>query len=451
MDQAEEPREEGRGVASEAPSAGPTGTGQAPAADAAMDAYSGAAVAAGPSRSEDEDHGARIRTTQEAVLRLLGYAVSKATIDPVETARIVEEAVPVAGMAPALVGPEQEVALWKAYNGLTTLVYPATSESIWVSEQIEVDRRWWEGGSWEEPSPVATAFRRQYRSIRNILLVTVAIFLLTQAYVIVLSSTLQTYEQFDTELVALQTQRNLLDQVAPEKTREAEGVARTTGEVTPPFKTLQDKEHRVFVRRNAARDMLRTLSWPWQFLYKEALGESQKGERRDAGDPRQGTVDRAAVPTISAPPSPALRETGREGRWPYDPVKVREDIRVQQLARPALQVTSLYILPLVLGFLGAVTHVVRRMLDSLSSKSYMLANYRTYRLRVALGGLLGIISGIVIAPAEAHGQTFSVSLILFAFLVGYSVEFAFSIFDTLIEKGRQALKATTVRPAPGKE
>ena len=451
MDQAEAPREKGRVVTPEPPGAGPAGTGQSPDSDAAIGTDSGAAVAGNVPGTMDTDRATRIRTTQEAVLRLLRYAVSKATIDPVATARIVGEAVPVAGLNPALVGPEQEVALWQAYNGLTTLVYPATSESIWVSEQIEVDRRWWEGGSWETPSPVATAFRRQYRSIRNILLVTVAIFLVTQAYVIVLSSSLQTYEQFDTELVALQTQRNLLDQVVPEKTRAAEGVARATGEVSSPFKSLQDKEHRVFVRRNAARDMLRTLSWPWQFLYKEALGESQKGERRVAGDPRQGTTDQVPVPTLSAPPAPEPQGIGREGRWPYDPVKVREDIRVQQLARPALQVTSFYILPLVLGFLGAVTHVVRRMLDSLSSKSYMLANYRTYRLRVALGGLLGIISGIVIAPTEAHGQTFSVSLILFAFLVGYSVEFAFSIFDTLIEKGRQALKATTVRPAPGKE
>jgi len=38
-------------------------------------------------------------------------------------------------------------------------------------------------------------------------------------------------------------------------------------------------------------------------------------------------------------------------------------------------------------------------------------------------------------------------LVTLAFLMGYSVEFAFSAFDGLIERGRQALKQPDAAPA----
>ncbi|WP_448873684.1 hypothetical protein [Desulfobulbus propionicus] len=37
-------------------------------------------------------------------------------------------------------------------------------------------------------------------------------------------------------------------------------------------------------------------------------------------------------------------------------------------------------------------------------------------------------------------------LVVFAFLMGYSVEFAFSVFDALIERGRQAFSSNEARP-----
>jgi len=44
-------------------------------------------------------------------------------------------------------------------------------------------------------------------------------------------------------------------------------------------------------------------------------------------------------------------------------------------------------------------------------------------------------------------QGFNLPLVTLAFLMGYSVEFAFSAFDGLIERGRQALKQPDAAPA----
>jgi hypothetical protein len=43
-------------------------------------------------------------------------------------------------------------------------------------------------------------------------------------------------------------------------------------------------------------------------------------------------------------------------------------------------------------------------------------------------------------------QPFNLPLVVFAFLMGYSVEFAFSVFDALIERGRQAFSSNEARP-----
>ncbi len=70
-------------------------------------------------------------------------------------------------------------------------------------------------------------------------------------------------------------------------------------------------------------------------------------------------------------------------------------------------------------------------------------------MRLALGALLGMISGIFLAPEQNQLQPFNLPLVVLAFLMGYSVEFAFSIFDALIERGRKAV--ITEDPQPGSQ
>ena len=96
----------------------------------------------------------------------------------------------------------------------------------------------------------------------------------------------------------------------------------------------------------------------------------------------------------------------------------------------------------MLGLLGALAFVIRGILDSFSKSSFILGARRRWGMRVALGPLLGLISGIVIAPDIQDFKELSFSPLVWGFLMGYSVEFAFSLFDFLIQKGRSAVSYT---------
>jgi len=116
-------------------------------------------------------------------------------------------------------------------------------------------------------------------------------------------------------------------------------------------------------------------------------------------------------------------------------------------AKSVLRICNYVALPFFMGILGSLAFVIRAILDSFSRASLTLGFRRRGIIRVFLGGLLGLISGIVIAPDIEEFKKISYSPLVWAFLMGYSVEFAFSIFDALIERGRRALD--TVRdPVP---
>lgn len=109
-------------------------------------------------------------------------------------------------------------------------------------------------------------------------------------------------------------------------------------------------------------------------------------------------------------------------------------------AKSVLSVLNYLFLPTLLGLLGSLAHVIRGILDSFSRSSITLASRRRWETRVLLGGLLGLITGAVLAPDLGKIGDLSFSPLVWPFLVGYSVEFAFSVFDTVIERGRRTLE-----------
>jgi hypothetical protein len=125
---------------------------------------------------------------QKAVLRLLRYAVSEANIKPEEADKAIDLAIPALRKAPSELSQNDESQLWKSCNSLTSLVQPATCESIWIAEQIEEDKKKRAAGeSVGAGSPVAREFRKQVRWIRVYLIAAIALFFFVQAYVSVLS------------------------------------------------------------------------------------------------------------------------------------------------------------------------------------------------------------------------------------------------------------------------
>lgn len=119
-------------------------------------------------------------------------------------------------------------------------------------------------------------------------------------------------------------------------------------------------------------------------------------------------------------------------------------------AKATLRNLNYLLLPTLLGALGALAYVIRNILDSFRLSSFTLTSKRKWTMRVALGSALGLISGIVISPDIKNFQAATFTPLVWGFLMGYSVEFAFALFDSLIEKGRKVINPSTVNvPATG--
>lgn len=114
----------------------------------------------------------------------------------------------------------------------------------------------------------------------------------------------------------------------------------------------------------------------------------------------------------------------------------------------AQRVLNYLLLPTLLGFLGALAFVIRDLLKNYSESSYVIGCRRTQSMRIALGPLLGLISGIIAYPSRTTFTEASFSPLVFGLLMGYSVEFAFSLFDTLITKAKSFLPEAIIQPKP---
>lgn len=331
-----------------------------------------------------------VRETQIAVGRLLRYAVSQANIQVEEG--FVDIIVPILQQPAARLTAKNVATLWKGYNKLAMLVYPATSESILVAEQIEEARRrrrftWDPGGRFR----VAGICRRQLRGMILLLCGILLLFVVSQAYGIYLGDILQDAERHNAAWESVSAQIRAVKQANAE-----------LSEGDPPLDELSDRRDTLELRVRATYATLDYISEPWRGFF--SLPETADGK---ADSPEE---------------------------------RVSRYIALEQGARSVLRVWNFYVLPLVLGLLGAVAFITRRLLASLANNSYTPNTVSRYLMRLALGALLGVVGGIILAPDQPSLQGFSLSLVTLAFLMGYSVEFAFSAFDALIERGRQAFQ-----------
>ena len=95
-------------------------------------------------------------------------------------------------------------------------------------------------------------------------------------------------------------------------------------------------------------------------------------------------------------------------------------------------------LPMLLGLMGAVAFIARSILNQLSDATFNRPSLIKYIMRITLGGLLGVIGPWLYTSGKV--EQVGLELALFAFLLGYSVELAFTIFDNFIKFLREKIK-----------
>jgi hypothetical protein len=360
---------------------------------------------------------------KEAVYRLLKYAVSDANKDVDD--EIIKEAIPVLQQTSSVLTPQDEEKLWIVYNKLSLLVAPANNESLQFKEQLETeDRDHIKKGTerglfyalflrlFSKSPPISLAQEYRHTSASFILIGCIfgLFFFLMQSYTVTLSNSLKLVDQHYVELA------NIENQIISAKSAKPDIAI-----CTSPFKELREKEEEVLLKIDGQYQVMQKLSKEvWGAFYaKETLRHYI--EKPPLCTSKVGMT--ASYPSYLEQRARVERSTFFEG------------------AKSTLQLCNYLILPLIMGTLGATAYVIRKLLDSFAEASLTFGPNRRGFVRVCLGALLGLISGVIISPDFKEIQQISYSPLVWSFLMGYNVEFAFGIFDVFIKRGRDALQA----------
>ncbi len=89
-----------------------------------------------------------------------------------------------------------------------------------------------------------------------------------------------------------------------------------------------------------------------------------------------------------------------------------------------------YLLPALLGMLGACTYVVRTISDQIKDSTFASSSPLRHVLRVALGPIVGVIV-VTLLPASNEMQ---LSASAWAFIAGYGMEAVFASFEAIVAK-----------------
>jgi len=108
-----------------------------------------------------------------------------------------------------------------------------------------------------------------------------------------------------------------------------------------------------------------------------------------------------------------------------------------------------YVLPLLLGLLGAIVFVLREISREIRAKIFLPNHTESYRIRLYLGMIAGLTFAWLfswIIPAGSESGLGAASPLAIAFIVGYSVEILFSALDRII--GSMTKKKETEKTDP---
>lgn len=108
-----------------------------------------------------------------------------------------------------------------------------------------------------------------------------------------------------------------------------------------------------------------------------------------------------------------------------------------------LDVLQGYIIPVLLGLIGAYAFIIRQFSWSVANRAYRAADGIRDRVRIVQGATFGALAGILVSAlgGEVKGGEFSIPLV--ALLFGYSSDIAFKAADQLINRFKN-----WIRPAP---
>lgn len=333
---------------------------------------------------------------QREVRRLLEYAVARSQVAISD--ELIELVTRLTRADSATMSDVDEANLWKCLNTLSSAVTPATLESVRIVRDLERDQR-------ERPRFLRLRWkdaegRKLITWARRWMLFALLAVIVLQVYTLVLSSIVSTVEASGRDLRITRAERAQIAQA----TSANDSASAMLDAADAKMRTAEHAFQAGYV-------MLLKWSMPWSWAFILRPEQILPGIETDA-------AARAAISQVS----------------------------IQNAAGAVLRALALYVVPLFYGLLGASAYILRRLGRQLDDSTFSVVSLFKFRLRLALGALLGATVGLFTTSEGATLYGAGIGMVALAFLAGYSVEFAFSIFDALIEKGRKAVGVDASAP-----
>jgi len=114
-------------------------------------------------------------------------------------------------------------------------------------------------------------------------------------------------------------------------------------------------------------------------------------------------------------------------------------LRIENSANLTSGIVLSFVLPILLGAIGAVAYVIRTISEQIRSTTFSGSSPVRHVMRTMLGALMGMVVGLF----SGLSSQLSLPPLALAFLAGYGVEAVFSMFDGLVERFRQPAPAAT--------
>jgi len=384
---------------------------------------------------------------QADVHRMLAHAAGTRSV--VLEAAVMDKAVTVTALPVAVMTPDDRIALYRVHDALAAAIAPATPDGVRtlnVYQQGDLrDRR------------CRAVLGASIWSLGGLLLA-----MSVHAYVAGGSLIVQTIEGTRKDVAQVQAQIRDFDAAHPSNT--VLGGPRI--DALPTRENERQRLHGAAKSNGRRFDTAHDRLISWLYMPLDTLGIANM----------QCTADQIALQIWALHPAPATDATPATAAAPADHSAKRTAIMErckepagrllaadadtlneayysarqahEQNARAAMELFSVVILPLVFGLLGASLAVLRENNRRLHEGSLDLTTLRCAAMRRLLGAAVGGISGIFFTPTHVL-ENWGLSLVALAFLLGFSVDIAFRVFQRLSDRVAEALgggEATKAAP-----
>lgn len=389
-----------------------------------------------PDSSVRHRHPADLEIAKTSIERLLAYAVANPDI-PIEE-NLLKQTITILRKPSQEFTEEDEFHLWDSQSQLAKLVKPATDLSLQIAQQLN------ETESKPEPdTPAVSRCRWDMRKLVFFLVLAVITYVLIQGQCALLSAALtssgKVLAQWESQQQLISTAKPLGDESSPATDQVRANLSGMAHELSASSQALLDltrplvkinelaRGHGIFIS-GATATILRNCEQRNLLVQEVFNTRSLKDSIRlvlgnNLPTPA-GTIPVPGTPNAAAADEPV-------------PVNLLACVTFErEYAASLYAVLSRYILPLILGVIGAMAYVARRTLSRLETNSYLPAASGRLLIRLCLGAMLGAISGIFLSVDQKEIQGFNLSLTMVALSMGYSVEVAFSLFDSAIQRIR---------------